>query len=148
MQANPPNAKPSALIKPTLDTKYHIDYAWWDRTPEEDLRTYKLSHLPPDVRDRLAASTEGALIDFIDPETAEVRQLDEFGVAAQQAAQAPDYIGQQVSLVDAVFRVFLANGNQPLTANELAERTGRDAKQILRTLSGARVYKGIRPVQG
>jgi len=148
MQANPPNTKPSALIKPTLDTKYHIDYSWWERNPEEDLRTYKLSHLPPDVRDRLAATAEGAMIDFIDPETAEVRLLDEFGVAAQQAAQSPDYIGQQVSLVDTVFRVFLANGNQPLSANDLAEKTSRDAKQILRTLSGARVYKGIRPVQG
>ena len=36
--------KPSALVKPTLDTTFHIDYSWWDRTGE-DLRTYLLSHL-------------------------------------------------------------------------------------------------------
>jgi hypothetical protein len=40
--------KPSPLLKPTLDTKYHIDYKWWDRA-EEDLRTYLISHLLPEL---------------------------------------------------------------------------------------------------
>ena len=44
--------------------------------------------------------------------------------------------------------VFLANGNQPLTAPELAEAIARpsDSDTILRTLSGSRVYKGLRPI--
>ena len=49
--------KPSALIKPTLDTTYHIDYSWWERN--DDLRTYLLSHLPPEQRERISGSTEG-----------------------------------------------------------------------------------------
>ena len=48
-------------------------------------------------------------------------------------------------LVHAVFRVFLADGNTPLSPTELAERLGRPAPTILRTLSTPRVYKGIRP---
>ena len=50
--------------------------------------------------------------------------------------------------MDAVFRVFIANGNQPLSPEELTDRIGRpgQANTILRTLSGARVYKGLRPV--
>ena len=31
--------KPGFLIKPTLETKFHIDYSWWEKS-SEDLRTY------------------------------------------------------------------------------------------------------------
>jgi hypothetical protein len=48
-------------------------------------------------------------------------------------------------LVDSVFRIFLSNGNMPLTPEELAEELGRDPLVILKTLSGLRVYKGLRP---
>ena len=57
-----------------------------------------------------------------------------------------NYINENLSLVDAVFRVFLARGNKPLTCRELGSITGRLPETILRTLSGRRVYKGIRPV--
>ena len=52
-------------------------------------------------------------------------------------------------MVDAVFRVFIANGNQPLTVPELSARIGREgqADTVLRTLAGQRVYKGLRPLQ-
>jgi hypothetical protein len=49
------------------------------------------------------------------------------------------------SISIAVLTVFLANGNTPLTPKELGERLGRPPQMILRTLSGRRVYKGIRP---
>ena len=35
-----------------------------------------------------------------------------------------------------------------MTSEELGERLNRPAVTILRTLGGARVYKGIRPVSG
>jgi hypothetical protein len=50
-------------------------------------------------------------------------------------------------VVDSIFRVFLANGNQPLSARELERIIGRPASTILKTLSGGRIYKGIRPVE-
>jgi hypothetical protein len=56
-----------------------------------------------------------------------------------------DYLTPQTTLVNAVFRVFLSNGNLPLTPVELGEKLNRPPRMILRTLSGARVYKGIRP---
>jgi hypothetical protein len=61
------------------------------------------------------------------------------------AAEDPNFINPQTSLVDSIFRVFLANNNTPLSPRELAERTGRDANTILKTLGGMRIYKGIRP---
>ncbi len=138
--------KPSGLIKPTLDTKFYIDYSWWDHRGEgQDLRTYLLSHVLPDQRNRLAQTETGKTVDFIDPVTGEVSQLDEVQLAIRRAAQMPNFINPQTSLVDSVFRVFLANGNAPMSPRELAERTGRDATTILKTLSGRVIYNGIRP---
>lgn len=139
--------KPSTLIKPTLDTRYHIDYSWWERSDAEDLRTYLLSHLLPEQRDRFSQGMPDRLVDFVDPETGEVRQLDELGIALQLAAKDENFINPHTSLVDSIFRVFLSNGNQPLSPNELENLTGRSASLILKTLSGGRIYKGIRPIQ-
>lgn len=140
-----PLKKPSSLAKPTLDTEFHIDYSWWERS-SEDLRMYLLSHLLPEQRERLLQTDEQRIVDYIDPETGEVFQLDELGLAIQIAAEDPNFINPQTSLVDSIFRVFLANGNEPMTPRELAERIGRPASVILKTLSGAQIYKGIRPV--
>ncbi len=137
------SGKPSFLIKPTLDTKFRVDYSWWEKS-SEDLRTYLLSHLLQEQRERLSQTDEVRTVDYIDPDTGEVLELDELGLAIQDAAENPNFINQQTSLVDSVFRVFLANGNMPLTPTELAERTGRSANTILKTLSGGQVYKGIR----
>ncbi len=142
-----PSAKPSTLIKPTLETKFHIDPSWWSRRPKEDWRIELLSHLLPEQRERLSQSEEGHKVDYIDPETGEVKQLDELGLAIQSAAKDPNFINPHTSLVDCIFRVFLANGNIPLSPIELAEKTGRPAATILKTLSGSTIYKGIRPTQ-
>jgi hypothetical protein len=136
--------KPSALVKPTLDTQYHVDYSWWERGGE-DLRVYMLSHLLPDQRERLNQTTEQRVVDYIDPDTGEVTRLDELDLAIRVAAQDPHFINPHTSLVDSIFRVFLANGNRPMTPRELEVATGRSAMVILKTLSGGRIYKGIRP---
>jgi hypothetical protein len=136
--------KPSSSIKPTVDTRYHIDYAWWEKSGE-DLYTYKLSHLPAEQRERLQNGEDARVIDAVDPETGEVRRLDALGVALHQAAQAEGFISPQVSMVDNIFRIFLTNGNRPLSPNELAPLIGKSATVILKTISGVRVYKGIRP---
>jgi len=137
--------KPSSLVKPTLDTKFHIDYEWWQRS-EEEYRSYLLTHLPAEKRALFSAQAEERVVDYIHPETGEVFQLDELGLAIQEAAKQADFINPQTSLVDSVFRVFLANGNLPRTPRELAQDTGRDAQTILKTLGGMKVYKGLRPL--
>jgi hypothetical protein len=140
--------RPTALAaKPTIDTKYSIDYNWWEQN-REDLRTYLLSHLLPEQRERLSQTTETRVVDRVDPETGEVTQLDELQLAIQTAAEDPNFINPHTSLVDSIFRVYMANGNQPLSPRELEEQTGRSASVILKTLSGGRIYKGIRPYTG
>ena len=134
----------SRRIKPTLDTKFHIDYDWWDREGRE-LRVYLLSHLDAEQREFFVQHRDTEEVDWIDPDTAEIRKVDALQRALQEASKNPDFITPHTSLVDAVFRVFLANNNTPFTPIELGERIGRLPVTILRTLSGANVYKGIRP---
>ena len=73
----------------------------------------------------------------MDPETAEVQVVDGLQhILITHCAKQPDFIPEHSTLVDAVFRIFLANGNMPLTPVELSERLGRPADTILKTLSG------------
>jgi hypothetical protein len=61
------------------------------------------------------------------------------------AANNADFITARTTLVESIFRTMVANGNTPLTPSELGERLKRPPMTILRTVSGVRVYKGIRP---
>ena len=135
-------------IKPGLNTPFHIDYSWWERESRE-LRVYLLSHLCAEHRAQFEFIEDTETIDWVDPETAEVQKVDGLQhVLRTHCAHQPGYLEEHTSLVDAIFRVLLANGNTPLTPVELAERIGRKGQgiTILKTLSGARVYKGLRPV--
>jgi hypothetical protein len=133
--------------RPTLDTPFHIDYDWWQRDGR-DLRTYLISHLLPEQRKQFENGQNDGAVDYIDPETAEVRRVDALQQALMKAAADPQYISDHTTLVDAVFRAFLANGNKALTSNELSRVINRPAQTILRTLAGStgQIYKGIRPV--
>ncbi len=141
----PERAFSKRLVRPTLDTQFHIDYQWWDRA-DRDLEVYLRSHLCPEHQDAYAEMEPGAMVDHVDPDTAEVTRVPGVQhVLISHCARQPDYVTTQTTLVNAIFRIFLANGNQPLSATELGERLSRPAQMILRTLSGPRVYKGIRP---
>jgi hypothetical protein len=132
-------------VKPTLETRFHIDYDWWKREGR-DLRAYLISHLLPEQRAQFDNMREEAPIDWVDPVTAEVRQVDALQQALVTATRDSQFINEHTALVDAIFRVFLANGNKPLTPVELGVEISRPPVTILRTLSGAQVYKGLRPV--
>jgi len=133
------------LLRPSLETKYHIDYAYWERS-DRDLDVYMRSHLCDEHQESYADVAPDAKVDSVDPETGEVTRVNGIeNILRTHCSQQSDYLTPQTSLVNAIFRVFLANGNQPLSAQELGDRLSRSPKMILRTLSGPRVYKGIRP---
>ncbi len=134
----------SRRVKPTPNTKFYIDYSWWEGEGRE-LRVYLLSHLDPEQRAFFMEHRETEEIDWIDPVTAEVRRVDALQRALKEASEQEDFISPRTSLVDAVFRVFLSNHNTPLTPIELGEIIQRPPMTILRTLAGATVYKGLRP---
>jgi len=141
---NPP--KLSRLIKPTTDTPFHIDFEWW-KQEGRDLHAYLLSQVPAEARDAYAELDGDALVDSVDPEMGEVKREDGLLLRVRSMArQQSDFVNDRTSIIDAVFRIFLINDNQPLTVSELSKRLNRDASLILRTLSGNQVYKGLRPV--
>ena len=141
-----PRFKPAPLVKPTLETPFHIDFEWWERQGR-DMRVYLRSYLCAEHRAVFEAHTDVEEIDWIDEETGEVTRVDGLQhVLRVHCSLQPDYIAPSTSLIDAIFRVFLSNNNKPLTSVELGARIRRDPAMILRALSGARVYKGLRPL--
>jgi len=134
-----------SLVKPTLQTKFHIDFAWWSQS-DHDWRVYLQSLLCLEHQQVYAESNIEELIDWIDPETAEIQHVDGLRhILITHCSRQSGFITDHTTLVDSAFRVFLANGNAPLSSVELAERLGRPPETIIRTLAGIHVYRGIRP---
>ncbi len=139
--------KRTSLLKPTVRTPFQIDFEWWKQS-ERDWHVYLRSLLCPSHQEALAGLEEGQMIDWVDENTAEVREVDGIQHALMgHCARQPEFVTQQTALVEAVFRLFLVNGNQPMSAEDLSARLGRPANTILTTLAGPRVYKGLRPAQ-
>ncbi len=137
----------TSLLKPTVRTAFQIDFEWWKES-ERDWHVYLRSLLCPTHQESLANLEEGQMIDWVDEDTAEVREVDGIQHALMShCARQPEFVTQQTALVEGVFRLFLVNGNQPMSAEDLSKRLSRPANTILTTLGGPRVYKGLRPVQ-
>mgnify|MGYP000346347917 CR=1 FL=1 len=141
--------KKLSIVKPTLETPFHIDFDWW-RDHDREWRVHLRSLLSPEAQERFADIIKGNdLIDWVDPETAEVHQVDGLQhVVITYSAQQEDFLDPHTALVEAVFRLLLKNGNSPMTVVEMGEELNRDPKSLLRMLSGVRVYRGIRPAVG
>jgi hypothetical protein len=138
--------KRPSLLKPSVQTPFHIDFQWWKQN-ERDWHIFLRSLLCPEHQDAFASMEDGQLIDWIDPQTAEVKAVDGIENALMShCALQPEFVNERTALVEAVFRVFLVNGNAPMSADDLSARLHRPADTILRTLAGPRVYRGLRPV--
>ncbi len=134
-----------SLVKPTIQTPFKIDFEWW-KTHDHNWRVYLFSFLCAEHQAVFEKVENQLWIDWIDPETAEVTQVDGLQhILMTHCAAQPDFVNSHTTLVDAVFRVLLSNGNNSITPAELSERIGKSATTILQTLSGPRVYQGIRP---
>ena len=137
--------KTFSLVKPTLDTPFHIDFDWW-QNHERNWRIHLRSVMCAEHQEVFVAWQDGDMVDWIDPDTAEVKVVDGMQhTLMSHCALAPDFLTEKTSLVEAVFRLFLINGNQPMTSRDLAQELGRPEMTILRTLAGIRVYRGLRP---
>jgi hypothetical protein len=137
--------KRHSLVKPTLQTPYHIDFDWWRQT-DRDWRVYLRSYLSAEDQITYAEISEDEQVDIVDEETGEVAQVDALQhVLISRYANQGDFINRNTSITEAIFRLFLANGNAPLTVFDISEKIGRTPNTILQMLSGTRVYKGLRP---
>jgi hypothetical protein len=146
MATLPPNPALTRFIKPTLDTPFYVDYGWWEQRGL-DLNIKLLSHLCPEHREAYAGQTVGDKIDWIDWDTGAVRPVDGLQyVITTHCSKQPGYVVQAPTLIEAIFRAFLSNANQPLTPRALAPLVGHRPEQILRVLAGRNVQLGLRPL--
>ncbi len=136
-----------AWTRPTVNTKFHIDFDWWAEQGR-NFRVTLLSHLCPECRAGFDNFREAELIDWVDENTGEVTRVDGLWHSLRTCCSTkPDFINELTPLTTAVFRTFLANGNEPLTSIEISERLHRPAETVLRTIAGPNVYQGIRPLK-
>ncbi len=137
--------KRTSLVKTTVNTPFKIDFDWW-KNSDNNWRVYLVNYLCPEHQVYFSDLTQEVLIDWIDPQTAEVQRVDGLQhVLVTHCAHLAGFVTANTTLIDAVFRTLLAHGNQALSPTQLSAEINRPAETILRTLTGAQVYKGIRP---
>ena len=141
-----PDVKRANRARPTIQSHFHIDFNWWqDR--DRDWRVFLQSLLCPEHQQIFSELPDDQLVDFIDPATAEVQRVDGLQhVLITHCAKLEGFISPHTTMVDAIFRIFLANGNAPMTPLELAQLSGRSPDVILRVLTGDQIYRGLRQV--
>jgi hypothetical protein len=134
------------LFRPTEDTRFHIDYSWFEKNGQ-DINVLIQKYLTPEQQAQLTNSEAEEVLDSVDEETGEVHQMTRlmYFIRAMYAND-PSFINPRLPLAELAFRVFLVNGNQPLTANELAARIGRKPAEVLAQLGGRAIYNGICPI--
>jgi hypothetical protein len=135
------------IMRPTIETKFHIDMGWWEEQGR-NLRFHVYNRLCPECKALYASYEDAGEVDWIDDQTAEVTRVDALTHSLRTCCSTkPDYITEEMPFTEAIFRVFLANGNHPLTPVELHEILNRRPPvTILRMLTAARTYNGIRAI--
>lgn len=133
-------------VKPRLDTKFHVDFSWWQEKGE-NLRAFLQGHVCQGCQD-MAQQTQDELFDWVDPETGQVSRVDSlWHIIHTQCQDDPEFFDSRVPLTSAIFRAFIANNNTPLTAEEIHLRIPKKSPDLILNTIGKRiVYKGIKPV--
>jgi len=142
-----PGIEAMRILRPTIDTKFHIDTDWW-KERGRNLRFGVYDRLCPACKVLHSSYEDVGDVDWVDDQTAEVRRVDALWHCLRTCCSTkPDYVTEETPLMEAIFRVFLANGNTPLTPRELHQILNRRTPEvILRMLTGSRVYNGIKPI--
>jgi hypothetical protein len=134
------------FFRPTENTKFHIDYAWFEENGQ-DVRVLIYKCLNPDQQDRVGAPGQSEMYDYVDDQTGEVQQVDQaLHLIRTENAQDPNFITPRTPVFEAAFRIFLMNNNQPLTPVDMAGLMRRKPSEVLAQLSGRSIYNGIRPI--
>jgi hypothetical protein len=137
--------KKFSLVKPSLDTPFHIDFEWWKQN-DSNWRVYVHSCLCPEHQERYQNLDEDFTIDWVNPETGEVHSKDALQeILINHCSKQPGFMTENTTLVDAVFRTLVSQGNKAMSPQDLASLIERPATTILNTLAGPHVYKGLRP---
>ncbi len=133
-------------VKPTLKTKFHIDFSWWNQGGK-NLHRYLLSHTCAECAALVEQNPDVQTIDWVDPETGQVFAIDRlWHTINTHCSKTAGFIPETLPLAETIFRLFIANDNTPLTPIEIQQKIQKkDSKTILRTIGRHIIYRGIRP---
>ena len=89
-------------IKPTLDTKFHIDFDWWQKT-RQALKVDLRGHACVEAAEEYANEQEQTF-DWIDSDTGEVFNIDlMWYLIHTHCSQQADFIDNYMPLTTAIF---------------------------------------------
>ena len=134
------------FFRPTETTKFHIDYSWFEENGQ-DVRVLVYKCLTQEQQERVGAPAQSEMYDYVDDQTGAVQRFDQvMQIIRTENANDPNFVTQRTPVFEAAFRIFLLNGNLPLTSVDLASAMRRKPSEVLSQLSGRSVYNGIRPI--
>lgn len=138
----------ASVARPDTKTLFQIDPNWFAENGR-DLREEVHALLCEECRVWYPVPADAPLVDHIHPETGEVTRVDALWESlAEHCGHLPGYIAPSTPLTTALFRALLANGNRPLTPEQLHKRVGKsNPSGILKVLMGAEIENGIVPVE-
>ncbi len=138
----------SPVVRPDTKTLFHIDTRWFEENGR-DLRAELHAALCDDCRALYPTPADARVVDRVNPQTGEVQQMDAlWECLMDHCGHQPNYITPATPLTTALFRALVANGNQPMSPEQLHQRIGKSTPAgILRVLMGAHIENGIVPVE-
>ncbi len=136
------------VVRPDTKTLFHVDLTWFERNGR-DLREAMHEALCSECRTRYPTPADARVVDRVHPQTAEVTRVDALWESiVDHCAFQPGYITPATPLTAAIFRALLANGNQPMSSEQLQKRAGKSsAAAILKLLMGSEIENGVVPFE-
>ena len=136
------------VVRPDTQTPFHIDLDWFKEN-SRDLRAILHETLCDECRARYATPADARVVDRVHPQTGEVTRADALWESiVDHCALQPGFITPATPLTTAIFRALLANGNQPLSSEQLQKRIGKSsASAILKLLMGSEIENGVVPFE-
>lgn len=135
------------VARPDTNTLFHIDLGWFEKNGR-DLRSEMHGALCDECRARYPSPSHARGVDRIHPQTGEVTRVDAlWECIADHCGLKPTFITPTTPLTTAIFRALLANGNQPMSSEDLHRRIGKsNPTAILRVLLGGEIENGVVPL--
>lgn len=136
------------IARPDTKSLFHIDVKWFDKNGR-NLREVMHEALCDECRARYPSYAEVRVVDRVHPQTGEVTRVDALWESiVDHCSLRPAYLTPATPLTAAIFRALLANGNQPMSSEQLQKRAGKgSAGGILKLLLGSDIENGVVPFE-
>ncbi len=138
----------SPVARPDVKSLFYIDLSWFEKNGR-DLREALHEALCDECRARYPTPADAHVVDRVHPRTGEVTRVDALWESiVDHCALRPGFVTPATPLTAGIFRALLANGNQPMSSEQLQKRIGKSsAPAILKLLLGTEVENGVVPYE-